>query len=137
VSIRRSVSASRRLPILALIALALVATLFVSPALAASPTISDGGSARCCVRVNGTHFTPNSWAYVEVVDNGQKVIDGWFQTSATEYGLCGPRIIGLCTLGGTISVTLYPPDQCVSNRVVWAQDWSSGVWSNPVNPGCA
>ena len=121
----------------AFVALALVAAFSVSPTLASGPTLTDGGSARCCVRVNGMHFTPNSWAYVEVIDNGQKVVDGFFQTSASYVYPCGPLRIAMCISGGTFSTTLYPTDQCVSNRVVWAQDWSTGLWSNSVSPGCA
>ena len=124
----------------ALLAISLIAAFSAAPALASGPQLTDAGSAFWTVRVDGANFTANSWAYVEVLDNGNKM-DGWYQTGGLVIYPCGSGgslfFLYLCVSQGDFSATIYTNFQCTGSRVVWAYDWSSGLWSNPVYPGCA
>src|SRR5690242_17791591 len=97
------------------IGLAVAAALSVGTAFAASPTVSDGGSAYWTARVNGSGFTSSSpfttnHAYV-LIENIQYdefhnvVRDDYLGEWVNVSGWFCSRIF--CTLGGSFSYSKY------------------------------
>jgi hypothetical protein len=119
-----------------LVALALLTALAGVPsaALAAvNPTITDGGSAYWVARVNGTGFSPSSWAFVRVFDNGVVSADGWVRT-APEF--CYLGFICFPGTGGDFSFEANV-NGCPGPRSAQAYDWGSGTWATEISLDCA
>jgi hypothetical protein len=118
--------------------LAIVAALSAAPAFAASPTISDNGSAYWTARVYGSGFTPSGWfstnqAYV-LIYNGS---DGAYasQTVQTSGSYCSWFV---CYGGGTFTSEIYmAPHQCSNGRWANAYDYASGLWTGWIALQCS
>lgn len=122
------------------LALAVVAAVSATPALAASPTISDAGSAYWTARVNGSGFTRSSYwatnqAIVWVLNVDSYGNYDWRYTYTTvSMDHC---YMWFCFGGGEISATIdMAPLQCGSRSAI-AQDLATGQWSYWIPLDCA
>ena len=127
------------------IGLAVAAALSVGTAFAASPTVTDGGSAYWTARVNGSGFTSSglfstNHAYV-LIENIQYdefhnvVRDDYLGEWVNVSGWACSRIF--CTLGGTFNYQKYMAGYQCGQRWAIAYDEASGLWSNWVQLDCA
>jgi hypothetical protein len=124
----------------AFLALAFVAAVSATPALAASPTISDAGSGYWTARVSGSGFTPSgNWitnqAVVWVLNVDPYGNYDWrYSYASVSADYC---YWWWCYGGGQISVSIdTAPLQCGSRSAI-AQDLATGQWSYWIPIDCA
>lgn len=120
-----------------LIGLSLIAATAATPALAASPTITDAGSAYWTARVDGSGFTPSTffttnYAFVEIWNSAD---DSYvLEVVPTTMQFC----FWLCSGGGTFSAVIdMAPHQCNGAREAWAYDYASGASTGWISLQCS